>query len=86
KEKRRIHHLRTYLQKSRHGVCNNRYIVRQYDAHTGELLDTYSSIYAAAIDNGINEKTIRNAVDKNGGLSPRLGWRWEVFRPSDLIK
>ena len=77
-ERKRLYHKRTYVHKGRHGICNYHHTVKQYDLYTGELLATYKSITDAAYDNRINYKTIRHAVNNNNGVSPRLGWRWEI--------
>ena len=51
--------------------------IRQLDIDTGEEIEVYPTLKAAAYDNYTNEKEIRRALEKSNGVMQRKQIRFE---------
>lgn len=50
--------------------------VAKYNKETGELLQVYESVKAAALDNNIKTNTLYSALVKNSGICSGFKWRY----------
>lgn len=54
--------------------------INQLDFDTGEIIDTYNSVMEAALDNYIDDSTLRRALKKRNGIILTKGLRFEEVK------